>query len=79
MLKVIGCIMEWGLGNTLISVVFACYGAFWIMMGATLTPYFNTEGAYTKGLSGKALTEGEAEYAATFGKIQTSPCGIRGS
>lgn len=69
MLQVIGCIMEWGLGNTFISVVFGTYGAFWIMMGATLTPYFNAEGAYTKGLTGEALKAGQQQYFATFGKI----------
>lgn len=61
--------MEWGLGNTFILVVFAMYGAFWIMMGATLTPYFNAKGAYTDGLPGHALKAAEAEYAAMFGEI----------
>ncbi|KAK5313327.1 hypothetical protein LTR46_010931, partial [Exophiala xenobiotica] len=47
MLQVLGCVLEWIIGNTFPFVVFACYGAFWLAMGATLQPDFNAQAYYT--------------------------------
>lgn len=69
-LQIIGMVMEWIIGNTFISLVFATYGAFWLTFGATLTPFYNAKGAYTDGLTGEALKAGEASYYSSFG---TSP------
>lgn len=71
MLQVMGAVMEWLLGNTFISVVFASYGAFWLTFGSTLTPSYNALGAYINGLSGAELKAAQSEYYATFGKSDT--------
>ncbi len=43
-------------------------GAFWLSLGATLTPYYNATGAYyNSSESGKALALGKAEYYDTYG------------
>ncbi|EXJ67633.1 uncharacterized protein A1O5_08979 [Cladophialophora psammophila CBS 110553] len=47
MLQVLGCVLELIIGNTFPFVVFACYGAFWLAMGATLQPDFNAQAYYT--------------------------------
>ncbi|OQU94530.1 hypothetical protein CLAIMM_00879 [Cladophialophora immunda] len=47
MLQVLGCVLEFIIGNTFPFVVFACYGAFWLAMGATLQPDFNAQAYYT--------------------------------
>ncbi|OAL37045.1 hypothetical protein AYO20_03814 [Fonsecaea nubica] len=49
LLQLIGSFLEWILGNTFPFVVFGSFGAFWLAFGATLTPYFNAEGAFTAG------------------------------
>ncbi|KAJ6790073.1 hypothetical protein PWT90_06914 [Aphanocladium album] len=49
MLQVIGSVLEWVLGNTFVYVVFGSFGAFWLAFAATLTPWYNAEGAFTDG------------------------------
>ncbi|OAL27907.1 hypothetical protein AYO22_03252 [Fonsecaea multimorphosa] len=49
MLQILGCVLEWIIGNTFPFVVFACYGfqgAFWLAMGVTLQPAFNAQAYY---------------------------------
>ncbi|KEF52983.1 uncharacterized protein A1O9_10890 [Exophiala aquamarina CBS 119918] len=48
MLQVLGSVLEWILGNTFPFVVFACYGAFWLAMGVTLTPTYEAQSYFTK-------------------------------
>jgi len=45
-LMLLGSILEWVLGNTFPSVVFASFSAFWFTFGSTLVPSFNAAGAY---------------------------------
>jgi len=52
MLQVLGSVLEWILGNTFPFIVFACYGAFWLAMGATLQPEFNAQTYYGSQPSG---------------------------
>lgn len=59
--------MEWILGNTFPMIVFGTYGAFWLTLGATLTPFYNAEGFFTTGKAGDALLAAEAEYYASYG------------
>ncbi len=42
-----GGILEFILGNTFPFVVFCSYGAYWFTFGATLTPLYNSYGAYS--------------------------------
>ncbi|CAK7199495.1 hypothetical protein SEUCBS139899_002175 [Sporothrix eucalyptigena] len=60
MLQIIGSVLEWILGNTFTYIVFACYGAFWLALGVTLTPAYDAQ-AYYDTQSG-----GSAEFAASF-------------
>jgi succinate-acetate transporter protein len=59
--------MEWILGNTFSMIVFGTYGAFWLTLGATLTPFYNAEGFFTTGKTGDALLAAEAEYYSSYG------------
>lgn len=45
---IVGSILEFILGNTFPFVVFGTFGSFWLSLGATLVPYFNAFGAYSK-------------------------------
>ena len=47
MLQIIGGIGEWILGNTFSSCLFFTYGAFWLVQGATLQPFFGVGAAYS--------------------------------
>ncbi|TPX18771.1 uncharacterized protein E0L32_011520 [Thyridium curvatum] len=67
LLSIISGIMEWILGNTLISVVFFSFGGFYLATGADLTPTFNAIGAYappnaTSPLEGAVTTGFNASY-----------------
>ena len=45
-------------------------GAFWLSLGATLTPWYNASGAYyNSSESGRVLAMGQAEYYNTYGMI----------
>jgi len=46
LLMVLGGFLEFVLGNTFPFVVFSSFGAYWLTIGATLTPYFNAAAAY---------------------------------
>merc|ERR1712137_11169 len=46
LLMTLGGLGEWILGNTFPFVVFCSFGAFWLGWGATLTPFYNSYGAY---------------------------------
>ena len=49
------------------NVVTRCSGAFWLSLGATLTPEYNATGAYYNASeSGAALAMGKAEYYYTY-------------
>ena len=39
--------MEWILGNTFPSVLFFTYGAFWLVQGTILQPFYCVGGAYS--------------------------------
>src|SRR5438874_9767042 len=43
---ILGCFLEFILGNTFSFVVFGSYGAFWLTYAATLTPQYNASIAY---------------------------------
>ncbi|KAK6382039.1 hypothetical protein LTS17_003924 [Exophiala oligosperma] len=47
LLQIMGCVMEWLIGNTFPFVVFGSFGAFFLTFGATLTPMYNAEAAFT--------------------------------
>lgn len=66
-LQILGAVMEWILGNTFSMLVFATYGAFWLTLGATLTPFYNAEGFFTNGQTGNALVAAQEEYYASYG------------
>ncbi|KAL7904910.1 transcriptional activator of ethanol catabolism AlcS [Trichoderma velutinum] len=57
LLQIIGSLLEWIIGNAFIYVVFGSFGAFWLAFAATLTPYYNAEGAFTS----SAITPAEKE------------------
>ncbi|KIW93768.1 uncharacterized protein Z519_05083 [Cladophialophora bantiana CBS 173.52] len=73
--QVLGCVLEFIIGNTFPFVVFACYGAFWLAMGATLQPDFNAQAYYTThpsgsnqfylsfGMNNLVLTNSSCKYA----------------
>ena len=61
LLQIIGCILEFFLGNTFTCVVFGTIGGFWLSMGATLQPFYNAEGAYANG-----ATTTTPEFAASY-------------
>jgi len=66
MLQIIGGTMEWILGNTFPSVLFFTYGAFWLVQGATLQPFYCVGGAYSPtGNCAEGATT--PEYFATVG------------
>jgi succinate-acetate transporter protein len=44
---VLGGFLEFILGNTFPFVVFLSFGAFWLSFAGTLTPFYNTYGAYS--------------------------------
>ncbi|EGP86739.1 unnamed protein product [Zymoseptoria tritici ST99CH_1A5] len=68
MLQIIGALLEWVIGNTFIYIVFGSFGAFWLAFGATLTPYFNAEGAFTSGATTTAEMEaGVQSFQASLG------------
>ncbi|KAF4991918.1 hypothetical protein FDECE_13860 [Fusarium decemcellulare] len=46
MLQILGCVLEWIVGNTFPFVVSACFGAFWLAMGVTNQPSFNAQAYY---------------------------------
>lgn len=68
LLQILGCVMEWILGNTFSMVVFGTYGAFWFTLGTTLVPFYNAEGAFTTGQTGSAVLAGKAEFYASYGR-----------
>ncbi|KAI9664971.1 MAG: hypothetical protein M1821_006419 [Bathelium mastoideum] len=47
MLQIIGGVLEWVLGNTFICIVLNTYGAFWLVYGTSLQPFYNTAGFYS--------------------------------
>lgn len=55
MLQVFTALMEWFLGSTFSSVVFAAYGSFFLMFGATLTPGFAAFAPYAPAGADPAL------------------------
>lgn len=67
---IIGGFLEFILGNTFPFVVFGSFGAFWLTFGATLTPYFNSFGAYSPdpSIPSEGLTT--PEFLSTFGFFQ---------
>ncbi|KAH0553151.1 hypothetical protein GP486_006664 [Trichoglossum hirsutum] len=61
LLMIIGSVMEYYLGDTFSFVVFAALGGFWLSFAATLIPWFNAAGYYSK--SGTDPIEGAANPA----------------
>lgn len=54
------------------TLIVEVIGAFWLALGATLTPYFNATAAYyTPSDSPKAMALGQAEYYDTYGMAET--------
>ncbi|KAF4592320.1 hypothetical protein GQ602_002619 [Ophiocordyceps camponoti-floridani] len=45
-MMIIGCVLEWVLGNSFFAVVFATYGGFWLSYAATLNPSFAAFSSY---------------------------------
>ncbi|KAI5268192.1 hypothetical protein E4T47_07817 [Aureobasidium subglaciale] len=71
MLQMIGCLLEWFIGNTFSFVVFGSFGAFWLAFAITLTPFYNAEGAFTSTATTSAETAaGVAKFDASFGYFQ---------
>ncbi|KAH0536296.1 hypothetical protein FGG08_006811 [Glutinoglossum americanum] len=70
LLMIIGSVMEWYLGNTFSFVVFASLGGFWLSFAATLIPWFNAAGAYSK-------TGSAAEGAANSSYQSGFVCSLR--
>ncbi|KUL88288.1 hypothetical protein ZTR_04945 [Talaromyces verruculosus] len=67
-LQSLASIMEWILGNTFSSTVFAFFGAFTFTLAITLTPSANAEGAYTASATNAAeIATGVSEFKASFG------------
>ncbi|KAF2763074.1 GPR1/FUN34/YaaH-class plasma membrane protein [Pseudovirgaria hyperparasitica] len=52
LLMILGAVGEFILGNTFPFIVFGSFGSFWLIFGATLTPYFNAIGAFNVPASG---------------------------
>lgn len=64
LIMVLGATGEWIVGNTFPCVVFYTFGAFWLVFGATLTPFYNSAGAYA---TGDILGTQTTGWNATFG------------
>jgi len=60
--------LEWLLGNTFPSVVFAAYGAFFFSFGATLTPAFAAFASYAPAGDDPAAGLTSQGFNASFGK-----------
>jgi len=82
-LMLLGSIGEWILGNTFPCVVFGSFGAFWIALTLTLTPYMGAAAPnkYTepKGLVGPAFNNSFGFYLVCMGAlvIVYSICALR--
>jgi len=68
LLMVLGAFLEFILGNTFPFVVFGSFGAFWLTLGATLTPYYNAAIAYQPTEPATAATN--PTFNATFAYFQ---------
>ncbi|WPG99241.1 Hypothetical protein R9X50_00205200 [Acrodontium crateriforme] len=67
LLQIIGAVMEWIIGNTFPFVVFGSFGAFWLAFAATLTPFYNAEGAFIASATSAAETAaGVEEFQASL-------------
>ncbi|KAI9701415.1 MAG: hypothetical protein M1820_006506 [Bogoriella megaspora] len=44
MLQIIGGVLEWIIGNTFICIVLNTYGAFWLVYGTSMQPFYNVAG-----------------------------------
>ncbi|KIW90988.1 uncharacterized protein Z519_08771 [Cladophialophora bantiana CBS 173.52] len=64
LLQLLGAVLEWIIGNTFPFIVFACYGAFWLALGATLQPEFNAQTFYLTQPDG--IAEFYSSYAFFF-------------
>ncbi|KAI9821211.1 MAG: hypothetical protein M1827_003945 [Pycnora praestabilis] len=67
LLMLLGGLLEFFLGNTFPFVVFCSFGGFWFTFGATLTPTFNSYGAYSPDPSMPAEGLNSPAFAASFG------------
>jgi len=68
LLMVLGGFLEFILGNTFPFVVFTSFGAFWLSLGATLQPFYNSYGAYASpGASSVAEGLMSTGFNASFG------------
>jgi len=61
---IISSVLEFFIGNTFPFVVFGSFGAFWLSLGATFTPYFNAAIAYQPDDPGAAMAN--PTFATTF-------------
>lgn len=68
-LLLIAGLLEWFLGNTFPSVVFAAYGAFFFSFAGTLTPAFNAFGAYAPAGGEASVGLRTQGFNASFGEI----------
>ena len=65
---VLGSVLEWILGNTFPFVVFGSFGAFWLALASTLTPFYNAAIAYQPEEPATAVTN--PTFNATFAYFQ---------
>ena len=73
-LQILTGILEWILGNTYPSVVFATYGAFFLTFGGTLNPGFAAVSTYAppgEDASAGLTTRG---FNASFGRVASLWC-----
>lgn len=70
LLMVIGAFLEFILGNTFPFVVFGTFGAFWLVFGSTLTPFYNSYGAYSPDPTTPSKGLAEGEFLSTFAFFQ---------
>jgi len=64
LLMILGAVGEFFLGNTFPFVVFGTFGGFWLTYGATLTPFYNSYGAYST--TGVPADGQNAQFYASF-------------
>ena len=67
-MMIIGSVLEFFLGNTFPFVVFGSFGAFWLTLAATLTPYYNASIAYDPAHPAQSVFD--PVFASTFAYFQ---------
>jgi len=69
LLLILAALLEWLMGNTFPSVVFAAYGAFFFSFGGTLTPSFSAFASYAASGEDPASGLRSQGFNASFGRL----------